>query len=98
MVNKVDSKTLRRKNSIPLEPYLRWVRTHAQRLGIPYPATLPIIMELLVEEDFPYAILHPTMPTSLEDLQRAWIQLKEERDTFEAQFYASEKKVLELMR
>ena len=38
------------------------------------------------------------MPTSLEDLQRDWIQLKGERDTFEARFYASEKKVLELTR
>ena len=38
------------------------------------------------------------MPTSLEDLQRSWIQLKGERDTFEAQFYANEKKVLELTR
>ena len=26
MVNKVDSKTLGHKNSIPLEPYLKWVR------------------------------------------------------------------------
>ena len=98
MINKVDSKTLGRKNSIPLEPYLKWVRTRAQRLGMPYPATLLIIMEPLVEGDIPYVISHPNMPTSLEDLQRAWIQLKEERDTFEAQFYASEKKVLELTR
>ena len=45
---------------------------------MPYPATLPIIMESLVEGDVPYVILHPTMPTSLEDLQRSWIQLKEE--------------------
>ena len=98
MINKADSKTLGRKNSIPLEPYLKWVQTRAQRLSMPYPATLPIIMEPLVEGDIPYVISHPTMPTSLEDLQRAWIQLKEERDTFEAQFYASEKKVLELTR
>ena len=38
------------------------------------------------------------MPTSLEDLQRDWIQLKEERDTFEAQFYANEKKFLEFTK
>ena len=38
------------------------------------------------------------MPTSLEDLQKDWIQLKEERDTFEAQFCASEKKVLKLTK
>ena len=50
------------------------------------------------EGDVPYTILHPDMPTSLEDLQKGWIELKEERDTFEANFYASEKKVLELTR
>ncbi|XP_058771932.1 uncharacterized protein LOC131645406 [Vicia villosa] len=38
------------------------------------------------------------MPTNLEELQKSWIQLKEERDTFETQFYASEKKVLELTK
>ena len=38
------------------------------------------------------------MPTSLKDLQKAWIQLKEEQDTFETQYYASEKKVLELTK
>ena len=29
MVNKVDSKTLGHNNSIPLEPYLKWVRARA---------------------------------------------------------------------
>ena len=43
-----------------------------------YPAIFPIIMEQLVKGDVLYAILHPTMPTSLEDLQRVWVQLKEE--------------------
>ena len=38
------------------------------------------------------------MPTSWEEMQWSWIQLKEERDTFEANFYSSEKKVLELTR
>ena len=38
------------------------------------------------------------MPTDLEELQKSWIKLKEERDTFETQFYASEKKVLELTK
>ena len=98
MVNKVDSKTLGHKNSIPLEPYLKWVRTRAQSLMMPYPSILPIIMEPIVEKEVPYTILHPDMPTTLEELQRSWIQLKGERDTFETQFYASEKKVLELMR
>ena len=65
---------------------------------MPYPSILPVIMEPVVEGDVPYTVLHPDMPTSLEDLQKAWVQLKEERDTFEAQFYASEKKVLELTK
>ena len=65
---------------------------------MPYEVILPIIMKPAVEGDIPYTVLYPNMPTSLEDLQRAWIQLKEERDTFEIQFYASEKKVSELTR
>ena len=63
-----------------------------------FPSILPVIIELVVKGDVPYTILHPDMPTSLEDLQRDWIQLKRGRDTFEAQFYASEKKVLELTK
>ena len=38
------------------------------------------------------------MPTDLDELQKYWIQLKEERDTFKTQFYASEKKELELTK
>ena len=98
MLNKVDSKTLGHKNSIPLEPYLKWVRTRGQILMMPYPSILPVIVEPVMEGDVPYTILHPDMPTSLEDLQRDWLQLKGERNTFETQFYASEKKVLELTR
>ena len=65
---------------------------------MPYPSLLPVLIEPVVEGDVPYTIMHPDMPTSLEDLQRDWIQLKGERDTFEAQFYASKKKVLELTK
>ena len=57
-----------------------------------------MIKEPVMEREVPYTLLHPDMPTSLEDLQRSWIKLRGERDTFEAQFYASEKKVLELTR
>ena len=70
MLNKVDSKTLGHNNSIPLEPYLKWVRACAQSLMMPYPSILPVIIELVVKGDVPYTILHPDMPTSLEDLQR----------------------------
>ena len=55
-------------------------------------------MEPVFEGDVPYIILHPDLPTSLEDLQKGWIKLKEEWDTFEAQFYASEKRVLGLTK
>ena len=94
----MDRNTLRHKNSIPLEPYLKWVRTRAQSLMMSYPSILLVIIEPAKKGDVPYTILHTDMPTSLEDLQRDWIQLKGERDTFEAQFYASEKKVLELTK
>ena len=65
---------------------------------MPYPSVLPVIIEPVMEGDVPYTILHPDMPTSLEDLQRDWIQLKGERDTFEAQFHASKKKNLGLTK
>ena len=94
----VNSETLGHKNSIPLEPYLRWVRARAQKLVMPYPSILPVIVEPVAEGDVLYTILYPNMPTYLEDFQKGWIQLKEEQDTFEAQFYASEKRVLELTK
>ena len=65
---------------------------------MPYPAILPIVVEPTTEGDVPYIILHPDMPMDLKELQKLWIQLKGERDTFEARFYASEKKVLELTK
>ena len=94
MVYKIDTKTLGHKNSIPLEPYLRWAWSRAQNLKMPYPAILPVIVEHVVEGDVPHTIHHPDIPIDFEELRKSWIQLKEERDTFEAQFYASEKKVL----
>ena len=65
---------------------------------MPYPSILPIIVEPVMEGYVSYTILHLDMLTSFEDLHRDWIQLKGERDTFKAQFYASEKKVLELTK
>ena len=96
MVNKVNSKTLGHNNSTLLEPYLKWVRTRAQNLMMPYPTILQVILERIVEGYVSHIILHPDMPIDLEELQKSWIQLKEERDTCEIQFYASENKVLEL--
>ena len=65
---------------------------------MPYPAILPIVVEPVAKGDTSYAIPHSDMPTDLEELQRSCTQLKGERDTFEARFYASEKKVVELTR
>ena len=63
-----------------------------------YAAILPVILEPIVQGVEYHIILHPDMPTNFEELQKSWIQLKEKRDTFESQFYASEKKVLELTK
>ena len=89
MVKNTDSKTLGSKNSIPLEPYLKWARARAQSLMMPYAAILPVISEPIIQGDESRIILHHDMPTNFEKLQRSWIQLKEEWDTFETQFYAS---------
>src|ERR1044072_5742641 len=89
MVKKTDTKTLGHRNSIPWEPYLKWVRARAQNLMMPFTLVLPVIMEPVALGD---------IPIDFEDLKRSWIQLKEERDTFEAQYYESEKKVLELTK
>ena len=70
-VNKVDSKTLGHKHSIPLEPYLKWIRTRAQSLMMPYPAIHPVIIEPVAEGDTPYTLFHPDMPTNFEELQRS---------------------------
>ena len=68
MVSKIGRKSLGHKNSIPLEPYLKWVWAHAQKLMIPYPAILPIVVEPFAEGDIPYTIPHTNMPTDLEEL------------------------------
>ena len=65
---------------------------------MPYPVVLSVILEPVVEGYVSRIILYPDMPTDLKELQKFWIQLKEERDTFETQLYASEKKVLELTK
>ena len=98
MVNRFDIKTLGPKTSIPMEPYLQWVRARAQNLMMPYIAVLPVIVEPITEGDVPYTVLHPDMPTDLEEMQRSWIQLKKERDTYRDHFYAHDRKVLELTK
>ncbi|KAI5409998.1 hypothetical protein KIW84_055461 [Lathyrus oleraceus] len=92
----VKRSTLGQKNSIPMEPYLRWVRARARELVMPYLAMGPQIVEPEGEGGIPQIIPYPDMPTNVEELKRSWIQLREERDTFETQFVAERKKVLEL--
>ena len=57
-----------------------------------------MIMDSVAKGGTPFLVLHPDMPIDHEELQKSWVQLKEEQDMFEAQFYVSEKKVLELTR
>ena len=76
-----------------MDPYLRWVHAWARDLTMPYLAIGPVIIEGYVPQIIPY----PDMPTNVEELRKSWIQLREERDTFESQFQANEKKVLELV-
>ena len=78
MVSKVDNNTLGHKSSISLEPYLEWVRDHAQSLMMLYPVILHVVIEPIFEGDIPYTIIHPDMPTDLEELQKSWIQLNGE--------------------
>ena len=90
MIKKTNTKTLGHKNSIPWEPYLKWARARAQNLMMRFTTVLPVIMEPVAIGDEPYIILHPDMPTNSKYMKRTWIHLREERDTFEAQCYASE--------
>ena len=98
MPSRIDSKTLGHMNSIPLEPYLKWVRARSQKLVMPYPHVLPVIKEPVLEGEVSYTIQHPDMPTSWEEMQKSWIQLKEEWNSLESNLHASKKKVLELTR
>ena len=44
---------------------------------MPYPHVLPVIKDPVLEGEVPYTIQHPDMPTSWEEMQKSWIQLKE---------------------
>ena len=65
---------------------------------MPYEAVLPVIVEPTNEEGIPYTVLYPYMPTDPGELQRSWIQLRNERDTYRGQFHEQERKVLKLTR
>ena len=98
MVNRYGAKALGPKASIPMEPYLQWVRARAHKLMMPYMAVLPVIVEPTTEGGIPYTVLYPYMPTDLGELQRSWIQMMKERDTYKDQFRSQERKVLELTK
>ena len=82
-VHRSDPHELGAKTSLPMEPYLRWVRIRAQKLGMPYEVVLPVIVEVADEEGVPPTILHPYMPTDIGALKRSWMQLREERELHE---------------
>ena len=65
---------------------------------MPYVAVLPVIVEPTTEEGIPYTVLYPYMPTDLRELQRSWIQLKNERDTYWEKYNEQERKILKLTR
>ena len=65
---------------------------------MPYVAVLPVIVEPTTAEGIPYTVLYPYMPIDLRELQRSWIQLKNEWDTYREQFHDQERKVLKLTR
>ena len=71
MVNRSDAKALGPKASIPMEPYLQWVRARAQKLMMPYMVVLLVIVEPTTEGGIPYTVLHPDMPIDLGELQRS---------------------------
>ena len=81
-----------------MESYLRWVRIRAQKLGMPYEAVRPIIVEIANEEGVLPTILHPHMPTDIGELKRSWMQLREERDAYRAKFNEQEQKIQKLTR
>ena len=64
-VHRSDPHELGAKTSLSMEPYLRWVRIRAQKLGMLYEAVLPIIVEVADEEGVPPTILHTYMPTDI---------------------------------
>ena len=68
MVNRSGAKALGPKSSIPMEPYLQWVRARAQKLMMPYVTVLPMIVEPTTEGGIPYTVLYPYMPTDLGEL------------------------------
>ena len=62
-----------------MEAYYKWVRIRAQKLGMPYEAVRPVILEYPDRDGAPPTVLPPQIPTDLDTLKRSWAQLREER-------------------
>ncbi|CAI8593565.1 unnamed protein product [Vicia faba] len=97
-VHQSDPHELGPKTSLPMEPYLRWVRIRAQKLGMPYEAVRPVTLEVANEEGVLPTILHPYMPTDIGALKRSWMQLRNERDSYRERFNEQKQKIQKLTR
>ena len=85
-IHKADPHELGPKTYLPMEPYFRWVRIRAQKLGMPYEAVRPITLEVADKDGVPQTILHPHTPTDVGTLKRSCMQLRDERDSYREKF------------
>ena len=92
-VHKADPQELGPKTSLPMEAYYKWVRIRAQKLGMPYEAVRPVILECPDKDGVPPTVLPPQIPTDYETLKRSWSQLREERDSYREKFNEQELKI-----
>ena len=74
-VHKADPQELGPKTSLPMEAYYKWVRIRAQKLGMPYEAVRPVILECPDKDGVTPTVLPPQIPTDYETLKRSWSQL-----------------------
>ena len=81
-----------------MESYYRWVCIRAQKLGMPYEAVRPIILEYPDRDGAPPTVLPPQIPTDVDTLKRSWAQLQEERDSYREKFNEQELKIQKLTK
>ena len=98
IIHKADPQELGPKTSLPMEAYHKWVRIRAQKLGMPYEAARPIILESPDGDGAPPTILPPQIPTDVDTLKRSWTQLQEERDYYQEKFNEQEQKIQKLTK
>ena len=70
-IHKAGPHELGPKTSLPMESYYRWVRIRAQKVGMPYEAVRPIILEIPDGDGVPPTILPPQIPTDVDTLKRS---------------------------